>query len=69
MIKNLIWKDEQGNKVTCYEKIKVMEENLVELKQMAQDTYEDGILMGIDPNQLKNYLIELMHNVNNPYKK
>ena len=62
-----IWLTERGEKVSCVEKIKIMEENIVELRQMAQDMYEDGILMNIDPNQLKQFLMDMMHELHNPY--
>ncbi|MBY0379556.1 MAG: hypothetical protein K2P99_04035 [Burkholderiales bacterium] len=62
-----IWLSETGEKVSCIEKIKVMQQNLQELQQMAQDAYEDGILMGIAPKQLKQFILELMNNLHNPY--
>lgn len=64
-----IWKTVEGKKVSCTEKIKVMQQNIEELGQIAQDLFEDGILMDIDPQQLKNYLQELILDLHNPYKK
>ena len=63
-----IWLTESGEKVSCVEKIKIMEDNIIELRQVAQDMYEDGILMNIDPNQLKQFLSDMMYGLNNPYK-
>lgn len=63
-----LWYDVDGKKVSCVEKIKVMQQNIEELTQIAQDAFEDGILMGINPEQLKLYLISLMQNLSNPYK-
>jgi len=63
-----IWKSDNDEKVSCVEKIKVMQENLEELEQMAQDTFEDGILMGVSSKQLKDFLVEIMNNLHNPYK-
>ena len=62
-----VWLTEQGEKVACVEKIKVMQENLEELHQMAQDAFEDGILMGIDPKQLKAFILSLVDKIHNPY--
>jgi hypothetical protein len=62
-----IWLTEQGEKVACVEKIKVMQENLEELYQMAQDTFEDGILMGIDHKQLKSFILDLVNKIHTPY--
>lgn len=64
-----VWLTESGDKVTCVEKIKVMEQNLAELHQVAQDAFEDGLLMEIDPKQLKQYLAQLMLSLENPYTK
>lgn len=68
-VKYPVWKTVEGKKVSCTEKIKVMQQNIDELQQMAQDLFEDGILMDIDPRQLKQYLQELMQNLYNPYNK
>ena len=43
-----VWRTPEGEPVSCLEKIKVLEENLDELRQMAQDALEDAILMGCD---------------------
>lgn len=63
-----IWHDDKGNVVACAEKIKVMEEDIVELKQMLQDIFEDGILMDISELELRECLLQLVHNLINPYK-
>ena len=42
------------------EKIKVLEENIAELRQMAQDALEDAVLMGGDERQLRAVLHELV---------
>ena len=44
-----------------------MQENLIELKQIAQDMYEDGILMGISQQQLKSVFIQIIEQLDNPY--
>lgn len=63
-----VWLDPEGNVVACVEKIKVMNENLEELAQMAQDAFEDAILMGCDEHQVRAYLVALMQNLDNPYQ-
>lgn len=63
-----IWLKETGEVISCVEKIKVMNENMEELEQIVIDAYEDAILMDVDPNQVKKYLIEMINNLNNPYK-
>ena len=63
-----VWLDEQGQTVACTEKIKVMQENMQELFQMAQDAFEDGLLMGCAEAQLRAYLQALAAGVENPYR-
>ena len=54
--------------MACTEKIKVMQENMQELFQMAQDAFEDGLLMGCAEAQLRAYLQALAEGVENPYQ-
>ena len=50
------------------EKIKVMNENLTELRQVAQDAFEDAVLMGCDENQVRDFLADMMRALVNPYQ-
>jgi hypothetical protein len=43
----VFWQDSSGKLIACTEKIKVLNENLDELRQVAQDALEDGVLMGV----------------------
>ncbi|GGF31612.1 hypothetical protein GCM10011611_42180 [Aliidongia dinghuensis] len=63
------WLTPTGEPVSCVEKLKVLTENLVELKQMAQDALEDAILMGCDEAQVRRVLADLMAGLENPYAK
>ena len=51
------------------EKIKVLNENLAEIQQMAQDALEDAILMGCDERQVREVLQSLVDALENPYRK
>lgn len=62
------WYDDDGQIVSCTEKIKVMQENMSELYQTAQDAFEDALLMGCSESQLRDYLYRLIENLENPYK-
>ncbi len=63
------WYGDNGDIVSCTEKIKVMSENMTELFQLAQDAFEDALLMGCGEAQLREYLAQLVAGVDNPYKK
>jgi hypothetical protein len=47
------WPAADGGKVSCREKLKVLQENQAELAQMAQDAFEDALLMGVDEAALR----------------
>lgn len=62
-----VWRQPDGEPLSCREKIKVLNENLEELREMAQDALEDAILMGGDEAQIRAVLEELMRGLVNPY--
>lgn len=62
-----VWQDDNGEPLACVEKIKVMRENIEELAQSAQDAFEDALLMGCDERQIREFLVQLMQNLENPY--
>jgi hypothetical protein len=61
------WKQPDGQPVGCRDKIKVLNENLEEIREMAQDALEDAILMGCDERQVRQVLHDLMDGLDNPY--
>ena len=61
------WLQPDGIPVSCIEKIKVLNENLEELREMAQDALEDGVLMGCDEEQIRKVLHLLVDSLANPY--
>jgi hypothetical protein len=64
-----IWLTPEGEPVSCVEKIKVLNENLEELRALAQDALEDAVLMGGDEAQFREVLRRLAEGLVNPYKK
>ena len=63
------WRTPEGEPVSCLEKIKVLNENLEELRGAAQDALEDAVLMGCDEAQFRDVLRRLAEGLVNPYKK
>jgi hypothetical protein len=63
------WRTPEGEPVSCLEKIKVLNENLEELRELAQDALEDAVLMGCDEAQFRDVLRRLAEGLVNPYKK
>ncbi len=63
------WLRPDGSVVSCTEKIKVLNENLAELRQMAQDAFEDALLLECDETQIRAVFQELITGLENPYGK
>ncbi|MBL6934164.1 MAG: hypothetical protein ISR48_02015 [Alphaproteobacteria bacterium] len=64
-----VWRTPEGDSVSCLEKIKVLNQNLEEIRQMCQDALEDAILMGCDEAQFRQVINELVERLENPYHK
>jgi hypothetical protein len=63
------WLRDDDSIVACTEKIKVMNENFDEIKQIAQDALEDGLLMEVSETQMRSALHKLIDDLINPYKR
>ena len=63
-----VWKQPDGKPVSCLEKIKVLNQNLEEIRGLAQDALEDAVLMGCDDAQFRSVLTGLVQELENPYK-
>ena len=60
-----IWVKDDQSVVACTEKIKVMTENFDELKQLAQDAFEDGLLMEVSEKQMRDALHQIIDDLKN----
>ncbi|NOT14504.1 MAG: hypothetical protein HOP21_02780 [Methylotenera sp.] len=63
------WLRDDGSVVACTEKVKVMTENFDEIKQIAQDALEDGLLMEVSEAQMREALHQLVDLLVNPYQR
>ncbi|HVH76849.1 MAG TPA: hypothetical protein VM755_18180 [Stellaceae bacterium] len=64
-----VWRTPEGEPVSCVEKIKVLNENLDELRELAQEALEDAVLMGCDERQIREVLAGIVGDLVNPYRK
>jgi hypothetical protein len=64
-----VWRTPEGEPVSCIEKIKVLNENLAEIRGLAQDALEDAVLMGCDERQVREVLAGIVAGLVNPYRK
>ncbi len=63
----VIWRQPDGELVSCEEKLVVLRENLEEIRQECQDALEDAVLMGCDEAQVRDVLEDLVRSIVNPY--
>lgn len=61
-----LWKQPDGKPVSCLEKIKVLNQNLDEIRQLCADAFEDAVLMGCDPDQIRAVFRELIESIEAP---
>ena len=56
-----VWKDKENKPISCIEKIKILNENIMEIKQLSDDAIEDAKLMGVDPDQITSVIIDTLN--------
>lgn len=56
----IVWRKSDGSPLACVEKIKILNENLEELRQLAQDALDDAVLMGGTKAQVHQVLHDLV---------
>lgn len=61
-----IWPQPDGAPVSCREKLKTLAENHAELAQVAQDAFEDAVLMGVDEAAMRAILADLIQGLRSP---
>lgn len=61
------WRSPEGEPISCAEKLKVLRENLQEMRQVAQDAFEDALLMGCDETQIRAVFAQVVTELENPY--
>jgi len=54
-----VWLTPAGEPVACRDKLRVLDENLAEARQVLQDAFEDAVLMGVDPAMARSALAGL----------
>lgn len=65
----LVWKTPDGSAIACAEKIDVLTQNLTELEQIALDALDDAVLMGVDPNQVRDVFSNKMKDLKTRFPK
>ena len=63
-----VWRTREGGVVSCVEKLKVLNDNFVEIEQLCRDAFEDALLMGCEERQIREALVQVIAGLKNPYK-
>ena len=58
------WKGLGDENISCTEKIKILNENIIEIDQIIEDALEDAVLMGADPKQVIKVIIKSLEEKN-----
>ncbi|HXF79180.1 MAG TPA: hypothetical protein VN598_09985 [Usitatibacter sp.] len=62
------WTSPTGEVISCVEKLKVLRENLDEIRGLCQDAIDDAVLMGCDEAQFREVLVQLAASIESAYK-
>lgn len=65
--RRIVWLQPDGQPVSCEEKLKVLDENLAELRQLCQDAFEDALLMGCEERQVRDVFRKVVDSLRSPY--
>ena len=62
------WKTSNNSKISCKEKIIILNNNVIELQNLINQIYDEAILMGVDKQQIKKVINSLLTNLNTDLK-
>ena len=63
-----IWYSKNKEKISCKEKILLLNKNIAEFNELAQEIYDEAILMGVEKEQIEKVLIAILENLNSNLK-
>ena len=58
------WEGLDDENISCIEKIKILNENIIEIDQIIEDALEDAVLMGANPEQVIKVIIKSLEEKN-----
>lgn len=63
------WRKPSGAPVSCVEKIKVLNENFGELRNLAQETLDDALLLGCSEAQAREAIQSMLDGLKASYEE
>lgn len=61
-----VWPGADGAPLSCREKLKTLAENHAEVVQVLRDAFEDGVLMGVDEQAMRETLMAVIRALPSP---
>lgn len=61
-----VWPGADGAPLSCREKLKTLAENHAEVVQVLRDAFEDGVLMGVDEQAMREALMAVVRALPSP---
>ena len=62
------WKSNDNNKISCKEKISILNSNVDELQSLINQVYDEAILMGVEKKQIEKIIYNLTTNLSTELK-
>ncbi|MFT8462425.1 hypothetical protein [Acetobacter sp. P1H12_c] len=63
-----LWLQEDGQPVSCQEKLRVLDENWLEVQEILRDAFEDAVLMGVSEQGMRARLTDLVASLTSPHQ-
>ena len=63
-----IWYSKNKEKLSCKEKILLLNNNILEFYELANEIYDEAILMGVRKEQIEEVLVNTAKNINSNLK-
>ena len=64
-----LWKSSDNSKISCKEKILILNNNVIELQSLINQIYDEAVLMGVDKKQIREVINNLATNLNTELKE
>ena len=62
------WKTSTNSKISCKEKIIILNNNVIELQNLVNEIYDEAILMGVDKKQIEEVICNVATNLSTKLK-
>ena len=62
------WKSNDNKKISCKEKISILNSNVDELQSLINQVYDEAILMGVEKKQIEKIIYNLTTNLSTELK-